>query len=190
MKFLVAHIGARRAYAVPAILEKAGLLDRFYTDFCLGKGCGNLAWSARHIFPRFREIYDQGQPELALELATPADALANQALFLVRLDALAFLKNWAEVEKELSDSKAPLSQTLIFIYRARAAQELGDPAGSEANWDRARAAAATDPGMLSYMGQYAVKMGLYDEAKKTYMQMAHMPEQALAHISQIKMDVE
>jgi glycosyltransferase involved in cell wall biosynthesis len=56
MKFLVAHIGARRAYAVPAILEKAGLLDRFYTDFCLGNGCGNLVWSARHIFPRFREI--------------------------------------------------------------------------------------------------------------------------------------
>src|ERR1700691_5221733 len=56
MKFLVAHIAARRAYAVPAILEKAGLLDRFYTDFCLGKGCGNLVWSARHIFPPFREI--------------------------------------------------------------------------------------------------------------------------------------
>src|SRR5215471_1400016 len=32
MKFIVAQIGARRSYTVPAILEKAGMLERFYTD--------------------------------------------------------------------------------------------------------------------------------------------------------------
>jgi glycosyltransferase involved in cell wall biosynthesis len=32
MKFIVAQIGARRGYAVPAILEKAGMLERLYTD--------------------------------------------------------------------------------------------------------------------------------------------------------------
>src|SRR5258708_39110896 len=32
MKFVVAQIGARRSYAVPAILEEAGMLERFYTD--------------------------------------------------------------------------------------------------------------------------------------------------------------
>ncbi len=32
MKFIVDQIGARRGYAVPAILEEAGMLDRFYTD--------------------------------------------------------------------------------------------------------------------------------------------------------------
>jgi len=32
MKFIVAQIGARRGYAVPAILERAGILERFYTD--------------------------------------------------------------------------------------------------------------------------------------------------------------
>ena len=125
-----------------------------------------------------RWLYNQGEPELVLELATPPDTLANQELFLARLDALAYLKNWVEVEKELSDN-APLSQTLIFLYRARAAQELGDPGRSAENWDRARAAAATEKGMLSYLGQYAVKMGLYDEAKKTYTQMAHNQEQAM-----------
>jgi glycosyltransferase involved in cell wall biosynthesis len=40
-KFVVAQIGARRGYAVPAILEKAGMLERFYTnitgDIDLGK---------------------------------------------------------------------------------------------------------------------------------------------------------
>lgn len=32
MKFIVAQIGARRGYAVPAILERAGMLERLYTD--------------------------------------------------------------------------------------------------------------------------------------------------------------
>ncbi len=32
MKFIVAQVGARRGYAVPAILQKAEMLERFYTD--------------------------------------------------------------------------------------------------------------------------------------------------------------
>jgi len=32
MKFIVAQVGARRGYAVPAILQKAGMLEHFYTD--------------------------------------------------------------------------------------------------------------------------------------------------------------
>jgi glycosyltransferase involved in cell wall biosynthesis len=32
VKFIVAQTGARRGYAVPAILERAGMLERFYTD--------------------------------------------------------------------------------------------------------------------------------------------------------------
>jgi glycosyltransferase involved in cell wall biosynthesis len=39
MRFIVAQIGARRGYAVPAILERAGLLERFYTDLC-----GDIGW--------------------------------------------------------------------------------------------------------------------------------------------------
>ena len=35
MKFIVAQIGARRRYAVPTLLEDAGMLERFYTD-CSG----------------------------------------------------------------------------------------------------------------------------------------------------------
>jgi tetratricopeptide (TPR) repeat protein len=125
-----------------------------------------------------RWLYNQGEPELVLELATPPDALGNQELFLARLDALAYLNNWTEVEKELPDD-SPLPQTIILLYRARAEQELGDPTGSAATWDRARAAAATEKGMLSYLGQYAMKLGLWKEAKKTYTQMAQNQEEAL-----------
>ena len=127
-----------------------------------------------------RWLYNQGQPELALDLAALPDARANEALFLVRLDALAFLNNWAEVKKELADNNVPLSQSLIYLYRARSAQELGDAAQSAADWGQARIAAETDPGMFPYLGKYAEKMGLYDEARKTYTQMAHNPDQAMA----------
>jgi glycosyltransferase involved in cell wall biosynthesis len=40
MKFIVVQNGARRGYAVPAILEKAGMLERFYTDICADIGLG------------------------------------------------------------------------------------------------------------------------------------------------------
>ena len=45
MKFLVAQIGARRGYAVPAILERAGMLESLYTDLCADAGLGK--WLAR-----------------------------------------------------------------------------------------------------------------------------------------------
>lgn len=66
VKFIVAQIGARRGYAVPAILEKAGMLERFYTDITgdngiasgaamlpfLGKGAQRLG--ARRLPPNLR----------------------------------------------------------------------------------------------------------------------------------------
>ena len=50
MKFGVAQIGARRGYAVPAILEKAGMLERFYTDITGDLGLGKF-FSAAAVLP-------------------------------------------------------------------------------------------------------------------------------------------
>ena len=50
MKFIVAQVGARRGYAVPAILEKAGMLDRFYTDITGDIGLGAI-FSAAAVLP-------------------------------------------------------------------------------------------------------------------------------------------
>jgi len=46
VKFVVAQIGARRSYAVPAILEKAGMLERFYTDITGDNGFAAFASAA------------------------------------------------------------------------------------------------------------------------------------------------
>lgn len=40
MRFVVTQMGARRGYAVPFILERAGLLEHFYTDFAGNVGLG------------------------------------------------------------------------------------------------------------------------------------------------------
>ena len=50
MKFIVAQVGARRGYAVPAILEKAGMLERFYTDITGDIGLGAV-FSAAAALP-------------------------------------------------------------------------------------------------------------------------------------------
>ena len=50
MRFIVAHTGARRGYAVPLILQRAGLLERFYTDVCASVGLGKLVGIAHYLF--------------------------------------------------------------------------------------------------------------------------------------------
>jgi len=50
VKFIVAQVGARRGYAVPAILEKAGMLERFYTDITGDVGLGAI-FSAAAVLP-------------------------------------------------------------------------------------------------------------------------------------------
>jgi glycosyltransferase involved in cell wall biosynthesis len=49
MKFIAVQTGARRAYAVPAILQKAGMLERFYTDLCGNVGFGRELSRGRHL---------------------------------------------------------------------------------------------------------------------------------------------
>jgi glycosyltransferase involved in cell wall biosynthesis len=45
VRFVIAQMGARRGYAVPLVLEEAGLLERFYTDFAGNVGQGE--WLVR-----------------------------------------------------------------------------------------------------------------------------------------------
>jgi hypothetical protein len=42
MKFIAVQTSARRGYAVPRLLEKAGILERFYTDLAGNVGIGKL----------------------------------------------------------------------------------------------------------------------------------------------------
>ena len=49
MRFIAVQTGARRGYAVPAILQKAGMLEMFYTDLCGNVGLGRGLLSGKHL---------------------------------------------------------------------------------------------------------------------------------------------
>jgi glycosyltransferase involved in cell wall biosynthesis len=56
MKLVVAHTGARRGYAVPSILETAGMLERFYTDICADVGLGHALTAVLRLGLHTREL--------------------------------------------------------------------------------------------------------------------------------------
>lgn len=51
-RYIAAQFGARRSYAVPAILEQCDMLEAFYTDLCGNVGAGK--WLARLIPTRLQ----------------------------------------------------------------------------------------------------------------------------------------
>lgn len=59
MRFIAVQTGARRGYAVPLILEKAGMLERFYTDLAGNVGVGRSLGAMQSlpmIGPRARRL--------------------------------------------------------------------------------------------------------------------------------------
>jgi glycosyltransferase involved in cell wall biosynthesis len=68
VKFLVAQVGARRSYAVPAILEKAGMLERFYTDLAADNPFTRLSAPTRQL-PSNIDAFTRTFPRFALRYA-------------------------------------------------------------------------------------------------------------------------
>jgi tetratricopeptide (TPR) repeat protein len=125
-----------------------------------------------------RWLNNRAASQHTLELIPDQDAMGDRNLLLVRLDALAYLKNWPEVQTELNNPRIPLPQAIVLLYRARADQELGDTAGSQADWTRAIEAATGDVPSMTTIGQYALQIGAFDQAEKAYQKLAQMPGQA------------
>ena len=68
MRFIVAHTGARRGYAVPLILQRAGLLERFYTGVCASVGLGKFVCMAGGLIGNPPAIQRLRSRQLAPEL--------------------------------------------------------------------------------------------------------------------------
>jgi glycosyltransferase involved in cell wall biosynthesis len=56
MKLVVAHNGARRGYAVPAILERSDMLEHFFTDICADVGFGKKICQIGAVLPGMKMI--------------------------------------------------------------------------------------------------------------------------------------
>jgi glycosyltransferase involved in cell wall biosynthesis len=73
LRVLVAQNGARRNYAVPAVLAQAGMLEAFYTDICGNVGLGRRLSAGRHlpwIGAPLKRLYQRQIPAAVRQRAT------------------------------------------------------------------------------------------------------------------------
>src|ERR1700736_1515336 len=106
--------------------------------------------------------------EKTLETISLEKALLGRELFLQYLDALGGLDRWSEIKQLLGSDRYPLDPVVQHMYLARCNAQLGEKTAGENNWQRAREAAAGEPGKLITLGEYAEKNGIVDVAKSAF----------------------
>jgi len=101
------------------------------------------------------ELYEE-----TLRIVTVSDSLAHKDLFLVRLDALALLDRWEELQSLLSKKTVPLEPYWQALFRMRAAIEQADSRRADIEWKRALIAAGRDEQILLFQVRYTKALGL------------------------------
>ena len=123
-------------------------------------------------------------------------ATSRQDLFLVRLDALAALNRWSDVERLLAIKDVPLGDVYVHVFHARAEEEAGRKEAADFDWRRAHSSAMGNPSQMYYLAQYAEKTGREDQAELAYRSLAAdvptamLGYQSLLRLAQARGDAE
>src|SRR4029077_18264155 len=118
------------------------------------------------------------QPELVLSLFSIQRALEDNQLLLARLDALATLQRWTDIDDVLNRPDLTLDPSVIESFRARTAQERNSTLDAEVHWNHAISLAGTDPFKLKFVANFAEQSHATAAALKAYEQLARFPDQA------------
>jgi hypothetical protein len=118
------------------------------------------------------------QPERVLSLVSIERALEDNQLLLSRLDALAVLQRWNDIDQLLSHPRLTLDPSVSESFRARTAQERDAKLDAELHWSHALALAAADPSKLRFVANFAEQSHAPAVALKAYDQLAKFPEYA------------
>jgi len=118
------------------------------------------------------------QAELVLATFPIERALEDNQLLLARLDALATLQRWSDIDEVLSRTDITLDPSVIESFRARTAQERNATLDAEVHWNHAISLAGTDPFKLRFVANFAEQSQATAAALKAYDQLARFPEQA------------
>ncbi|WOO41840.1 hypothetical protein [Rubellicoccus peritrichatus] len=102
-----------------------------------------------------------------LEIITEKQALSRSDLFLVWADALAALDKWDKIGEVLSLSNLPIQRYQFLLFQARLYFETGQYDRGEFAWTRALLQVANQPRQLWYLEGYAMRLGLYEQARET-----------------------
>jgi hypothetical protein len=119
------------------------------------------------------------QPERVLSLYTIDRALTDNQLLLSRLDALATLQRWDDIESMLGHPNLTLDSSVVECFRARTAQEKNATLDAEAHWNHAISLAANDAYKLRFVANFAEQSHANAVALKAYEQLAKIPPQAV-----------
>jgi hypothetical protein len=118
------------------------------------------------------------QPELVLSTFSIERALEDNQLLLGRLDAMASLQRWNDIDDVLNRSDVTLDPSVIESFRARTAQERNASLDAEVHWNHAISLAGTDPYKLRFVANFAEQSRATAVALKAYEQLARFPEHA------------
>jgi hypothetical protein len=118
------------------------------------------------------------QAERVLTLFPVERVLQNNTLLLARLDALAILQRWTDIDDTLSRPEVTLDPSVIESFRARTAQERGATLDAEVHWNHAVSLAGNDPFKLRFVASFAERSRADGVALKAYEQLARFAEQA------------
>jgi hypothetical protein len=118
------------------------------------------------------------QAELVLATFPIERAFEDNQLLLARLDALASLQRWNDIDDVLSRSEVTLDPSVIESFRARTAQERNATLDAEVHWNHAISLAGTDPYKLKFVANFAEQSRATAAAMKAYEQLARFPDQA------------
>ncbi|MGA2053175.1 MAG: hypothetical protein ABSH19_07680 [Opitutales bacterium] len=116
-------------------------------------------------------LMSQGKYPAVLELIDNQTAFQRQDLFLIRLDAMAKLKQWAAIKDVLDQPDPPIPEELRLLFEARTLTELGEGPRADLAWDQVRLAVANEPIKLANVAAYAAKLGLDDIARSAYQSL-------------------
>ena len=118
------------------------------------------------------------QPELVLSIFPVERTLEDNQLLLARLDALATLQRWNDIDGVLNRTDVTLDPSVIESFRARTALERNANLDAEVHWNHAISLAASDPYKLRFVANFAEQSRATAAALKAYEQLARFPEHA------------
>ena len=118
------------------------------------------------------------QPELVLSTFPIERTLEDNQLLLARLDALATLQRWNDIDGVLNRTDVTLDPSVIESFRARTALERNANLDAEVHWNHAISLAAGDPYKLRFVANFAEQSRATAAALKAYEQLARFPEHA------------
>lgn len=122
----------------------------------------------------------RGQPDRVLSLFSVDRAFEDNRLLLSRLDALATLQRWDDIDSLLGHPNLTLDPSVLESFRARTAQEKNATMDAEVHWNHALSLAANDASKLRFVARFAEQSHADTVALKAYELLGKIPDEGVA----------